>query len=225
MSKFINRVRQKFDVFKQNIFLKRNKKGKIISEVRVARLNDHKFFSQRFKVYLNSKKQILQSMGLSKTQIEKIIEIAPISMVGLKTYQSQTISLNAAMKIKKFIETNKPFLIDVLKDSNTSKPHPRVIHFVDWLEKSISGSIKNKNNSQIRNDFNKGVVERADYLLLKQSKHGSKPIFVERILLMTLAELEINYVKSLIGKKYSAFVVKDKECAKNAFGEGLELII
>lgn len=224
--KWLNNVKEKFSPFKKNAFLVKSKSGRR-TKVEVARLNDHKFFSQRFSVYVSSKKNILQNMKLKKNQVKKILEITPIAMACTKSYRGQTVSLNAAKEIQKFIIKNKELLIDVLSHNinSKSKSSPNAIQFVNWMEKRIEESIKKPISPKKELDYNQGVVERVDNILFNKSLRGSKPIVLDRILLMTLADFEASYAKSILGNQYDYFVKKDKIAAKNAFGSGTEILI
>ncbi len=223
--KWWDTVKKKFSPFKKNIFSVRNKHGKK-SRVQVMRLNDHSFFKQRFNVYLSSKKKLLSAFGLSKAQIDKICEITPFAMAGMKAYQGQVVSLNAALEIKDFVRRNKELLIDIHgKGLSNKKSDPKSIDFVSWIEKSIDASLKNQTGPKHDLDYNPGIVERVDHILLPTTLHGSKPIILNRVLLMMLGDLESSYAKLVLGKKYDAFVEKDKLASKSAFGDGSELII
>lgn len=226
MSRWVNYIKSKFNIFNKNIAYKRNKKSGKAEKIEVARINDGSFYSQRLAVYVSSKKRILANMGVQRAQIQKLVQITPIALACAKAQQGQVVSLNAAKEIRDFIRKNRDLLIDILGPQGKSKKSVvQGIKFVDFMEKRIDKSIKSQHQPKNELDYNPGIVQRVDTILLPRVLFGSKPIILDRVFLTTLADLETIYARSILGKKYSAFFEKDKLAATEAFGTGTEVIM
>jgi len=221
----------KFNFFKRN-FGRFFQAGKKPVPVEIVRLNDHRFFLRRFETYVRSKERILKGMGVNRVSAKTVADMMPFVKVGQLAQRGQVVSLPAARRIAAFFHENKELMIDVYSrmmeiDSGVQKPshktNPEAMRAVLSTIANLDETVK-RQKSPPEDDYNLGVVERVDQLLLSQRKRGGPPIIIPRLSLLLLAEFEEKYLKFL-GINFSTYAEEDKRAARDAFGEGKEVLM
>jgi hypothetical protein len=205
-------------------------RGKV-QPVEIVRFNSHKFSSERFRLYAKSKIRLLNQLGVSKKDSRKVAEIATFTKVGLLAQQGQVISLKSAIRIQKFFYSNRDLLIDAyskmenvenVEKGKQRKTSPKAIKIIYSIIKDVDSSVLRKKKPD--REYNVGVMERVDSLLLSKKPIRPQPIIMSRLALVFLSELEEIYINHL-GVNKKKYEELDEVLACNAFGEGQEVLM